>query len=318
MNNLREWLKKNESYALYGSFLLALLILWPIIGWEHMTDNLLSFYSGKHADEKFIAAWVTFAVIFIVELIKDGNWKISSNPLKCVAGLILAYYIYHYAKDGLDLGKNYDNWFTDSIAVFANLLSKIPGWLPDWFYADGWMYSWLIVKSILIFILKLMFVYVFPSFVLSIPLYLLYELWHMWKDQPSNLYEMVGVLVIYPIFFYLSLWITYNYPAYDDPLSRSIYLICASVVLLLMAGNRHRCPECGSSKKELLERGSVRDPEQHVGYTEYYKVYSTGYKEHERTTQNYTQTTHHNSLYRCKRCHHSWWESYTSKSKYER
>ena len=104
MNNLREWLKKNESYALYGSFLLALLILWPIIGWEHMTDNLLSFYSGKHADEKFIAAWVTFAVIFIVELIKDGNWKISSNPLKCVAGLILAYYIYHYAKDGLDLG----------------------------------------------------------------------------------------------------------------------------------------------------------------------------------------------------------------------
>ena len=318
MNKLRTLINKNESAAYYVAILLVLLILLPIIGWEHMTNNLLSFYNGKNADEKFIAVWITFAMLFTVGLIKDGNWKVTSNPYKCVAGLILSYYIFLYAKDGLELGKDYDNWFSDSLAVFGNLLSKIPGWLPDWFYADGWMYSWLIVRSILTFILKVMLVYVFPSFVISIPLYLFYEFWHMWKDQPSNLYEMFGILVIYPIFFYLSLWITYNYPAYDDWLSRTIYLVCANIVVLFMAGFRHRCPQCGSSKKELLERGSVRDPEQYVGYTKYYTEYSDGRRVHKKTTQNYSQTTHHNSLYRCKRCHNEWWESYASKQEYER
>lgn len=300
------------------SILLVLLLLLPIIGWKNMTDNLLSFYNGKNADEKFIAAWVTFAVFFVIGIIKEGNWKVDSNVYKCVAGLILAYYIFHYAKDDFQINSNYDNWFSDSLAIFGNLLSKIPGWLPEWFYSDGWLYSWLIVRTILLFIFRVFLIYIFPSFVLSIPLYLFYELWHKWKDQPSNLYEMIGILVIYPLFFYLSLWITYNYPAYNDWLSRTIYLTCASAVLLIMAGYRHRCPQCGSSKFELLEQGKVIDPEQHIGYTEHYKVYSNGYKSHIRTSQNYSQTTHHNYLYQCKRCHHAWWESYASKRKYER
>lgn len=318
MNSLRSFFNKHENSSYYIALLLALVIMLPIIGWEHMGNNLLTFYNGDNADEKFIAAWITIAMLFIVGLIKDGNWKVESNTYKGVAGLFLAYYIFMYTKDDLRLNSSYDNWFSDTLGVVANLLNTIGEHLPDWFYADGWMCSWLIIRFILGFILNLILIYFFPPFMLSIPLYLLYELWHRWKDQASSLYEMIGILFIYPSFFYLSLWITYNFPAYDSWLSRTIYLICTHIVLIIMTGYRHRCPQCGSSKIDVLSRRTIREAEQHIGHTDYYDEYSDGRKVHKKTTQNYIQYSHHFSKYRCKRCYYEWWQSHTSKDKYER
>lgn len=318
MNEIREYINKHENTTFWLTILLIILVLLPIIGWRHMIDNLLSFYNDDNAGEKLLSAWITIFIIFVVELLKNGNWKIDANEAKALLGFVIAYYMYHYTKDDMILNASSDNWFTSSSHTVKKSLDWIGSQFPEWFYANGWMHWWYILRKIIRYFLYLSLMYIGPSFVLAIPFRLVYDLWHSPKDMPSNIYEMVGILVLFPIFFYISLWITFNSPLYEHWLSQSVYLLFAFIVIFLMAGYRHRCPECGGSSLMKLEKRENTDKEIYTGYTKTWTEWSDGTKTDKKTTHHYQQTTHHHSLYKCNRCGNSWWESYSSTRKYDR
>lgn len=318
MQNIREFINEHEIASFWLTILLILFVLFPIVGWRHMLNNLLSFYNGENAGEKFISAWITFFIILLVELIKDGNWKIEGNAAKALLGFLLAYYMYHDTKDDMMLNASYDNWFTSSSLAFKHMCDWLGNQFPAWFYADGWMHWWYITRNIIRYLFYLSLMYVGPSLVLAIPFRIIYYLWHKPKDMPSNVYELVGVLVLFPVFFYMSLWITYNCSLYEHWLSQSVYLFFACIVIYLMAGYRRRCPECGGSSLVKLAQYQETDKAIHTGSTTTWTEWSDGLKSNFRTTNHYQQTSHRHYHYKCNRCGHSWWETYTSTRKYDR
>ena len=317
MEKIRAFIERHEVLTFWSSIAVILLILLPIVGVENMWGNLISFYNGDNAGEKFISVWITSFVLMSVAIVRYGNWKRESDIYNSVAALFLAYYMYHYTKDSMMAAATWDNWFTILSAKVKDVMDWLTSLLPDWFFADGWLYLWFIARKILKYAIILALLFIAPSAVLAIPLYVIYNIWHAPKDLPSTVFEMVGPLVLFPPYFYGVLWISYNSPFYERWYMRLGFLLIACLVAY-MACYRHRCPECGGSSLEKLESSTNRDAAEYTYSTKTWKESESGLKWDERITDHYEQKIHHNTKYKCARCGHTWWESYITINRFDR
>lgn len=305
------------------SVLLAPGISTLVISGDHAMANLFHIFSvsnSRIAGEHLFSAWVTFFIFALTDRLGKDEWKIEPEHAKCIFGLILAFYIYHYAshdmmRDGLT---NTHNWFTISMTTIGSFFNWLGGCMPDWFYADGWLYLWWFIRTLmwLFFVLLLMFILI-PA-VMSLPFAILYEIWHDKKDMPSTTYEWFAVLVVYPLFFYSSLWITYHCEFYNGWFPRFLYLASSSLVIWAMAGFRDRCSVCGGSQLNILREVVNRGREKYAGSTiEKGTVYFQGGPDigtYEKITDHYVRTTYKHTLLECRRCSNKWWDTQTSTS----
>lgn len=321
MSKVQNFFSKCRLLWLIVSILLALGISTLVYGSDGAMANLFHIFSvnnSRIAGEHFFSAWVTFFIFAITDRLGKDEWQIESNFAKCLVGVILAFYLYNHVssdmmRDGLN---NPDNWFTVVMTSIGSFYNWLAGCMPDWFYADGWLNLWWFIRTMLRLLFILLLAFILIPYVMAIPFGILYEVWHNKKDMPSVTYEWFAVLVIYPLFFYASLWITYHCEFYNSWFMRFLYLASSSLVIFMMAGFRMRCPECGASQLNILRTMIYKGRKEYTGSTIEMTTISSGTNIHTyiKDTDHYKQKTYKNTYYGCRRCANKWWETQVSTS----
>lgn len=320
MNYLQHFCSKHPLLCLILSVLLSLGISILVFGRDRATANLFHIFSVTSGQHLF-SVWVTLFFFAITDRIGQGEWKIESGTTKCIAGLILAFCIYHYASyDMMRDGELHPgNWFATAMTAILDFIKKIQNCMPKWFYADGWLNIWWLIRTVFRLAFGLFFIFFLVPLIMAIPFAILYEMWHKRRDMPSTTYEWFAVLIIYPLFFYASLWITFHFEYYSNWFMRSLYLISSTLVIYFIAGYRHRCPNCGSSQLQLIDEYVKVGREEHVGTTvekgEIYNRYNPHIADYEKVTEHYARQTHTHSNFICQRCSNQWWETSVSTSR---
>lgn len=279
----------------------ALLVYWIFFG----TRLLFKF------DVYFVEPPVKVMVFFyahaimniLLSLFDYEEWKIHTDPFKGIYGLAIGITLYIYLgvlwKDNPPVYEG--SWLQQLRDGLASVFDWIGGFLPDWFFADGWLGLWELFRGLVSGLVSLFFV----SVLFSIPFAIIYEVWHNRRDMPSTSYEWTAVLVLFPIYVYANSWFIYMGHT-SGWFSKAFLLFISFITFFYAACGRGRCPYCGSSKCITLEDEykKYRDVEHTRSETE--RVFCNGQEIGKHKTDSYRQEVEKHQDWYCQRCGEKW------------
>lgn len=315
-----------DHHTIFRAFLcigLALGTTTLILGVEAADDAGRSIFSGQNFLFKFL--FIAFIAIYRLLLLYplDKCWKVHYDWWMGVLTLITGYLTYALVSDHYYLHPATPDNIPMQIYTQINSGAKwIGSFLPDWFYADGWLNLWCFIRSAIAGIISILS----PALLIILPFYFIYEFWHKKEDMRNSLYELTVVILLFPIYIATTTWILKSVDTNNPASIHAIFTIVYAVIFFKAAVLRKRCPVCGCSnlskfneyvykhaeKKDSVERtANGKDQEEKVRYSQQidthydvecnrckYQWHEVRYKIEYRTTRKNKFDPQHDPLFR--------------------
>lgn len=291
-----------QSICIGGS----LLICWIVFGTDLL--HLFDIYVAPFSLKALVFFYLYTIINFLLSLLDYEEWKIVEDFFKGIYGLLIGICLYIYLGDvWKDNPPVYEgSWLQQLRDGLASVFDWIGGFLPDWFFADGWLGLWELFRSAVCGLISLFF----NGVLFAIPFGIIYEKWHESRDMPCTSYEWTTVLIFFPIFVYANSW--YVYMGDNGWFSKAFMMFISFITFFFFACDRRRCPKCGSNKDIGMidydkKRGRVE-----LTKSESETVYYDGQEIGKHTTDSYRQKVTTKTSFHCDRCGHKWTSYHSS------
>lgn len=303
-----------DDYPLLSNIIglcLAFGATYLILG--EANDLFHHLFSGRYFLHKILFLSLFALYRFLVQLPLWGIWKIHEDIMLGLLLPLVAYVTYTGVSAHIEAHPVApDNLAVQFYSAIAAGVRWVGSFLPDWFYAEGWMGIWFIIRCIIGIIL----IVLTPALVAAIPFYIVYEIWHAKEDKCNALYELVAVTVLCPLFFGFTTWSLKSIDHNNEWL-HGVFTIAYFVIFLRAAIQRVRCPKCGCSNLERSNEYKVTHAAELESVEREAKLESDGRVSRSEKENMRQQVDKHFDL-TCKRCNHTWHNVHTSFNRFSR
>lgn len=311
LKDICEWFEKYNLFSFVLCIGLAFFGTYFILG--EANELLSHIYTGRYFLHCYL--FLVFCAIFrfLLQYPIWGMWKKHSDLILGMMLPLMGFITYVGVSYYFELHPVApDNLAVQFYSYIAAGVRWVGGFLPDWFYAEGWMGIWFIIRCIIGIVL----IALTPALIAAIPFYIVYEIWHAKEDKCNALYELVAVTVLCPLFIGFTTW-SLKSVDHNNEWWHGIFTYAHFYIFYLVAAGRNRCPKCGGSKLIRSNEYKVHHDAQLESVEREAKLESDG-KESRSEKENMRQQVDKHFDLTCKRCNHKWHNVHTYFKHYSR